>query len=345
MNGMKHIIAAYSVGLFAIVMSLASCSKDDRDNSITKGNVAVKVDIGVDGFMTKSFANDGTHRVNRVVIIPFKKVAENLTNDDSNFQPAYSNALQINVAQFPENNAVIHLLENTTYKVLIIGYNQSDYDYNNRTSPANKFDIGSLTSPTTLANFYLYPKSPTIVPEFFVCIGEVFNSNNVSQGATFKPEQGYTIKGSLARLVSGLSVTMTNIPVFVKSISLVAENLVKTSKATDGSVLQVQTTGDGGNRVLGKLTPVNGSLEFKTYVLPTFDANKTRLFLDVELGSLTQRYSVIVPDNLGVSSSNKLIFSPNHAINLTGNYSTAINYGFTITYGINLDDPAWDGYQ
>lgn len=345
MNGMKHIIAAYSVGLLAVVMSLVSCSKDPTDSSAPEGTVAVNVDLGVDGYMTKSFANDGTHRVNRVVIIPFRKVAENLTNDDSNFQPAYSNGLQINVSQFPVNNAVIYLSEKTTYKVLIIGYNQSDYDYNNRTSPANKFDVGSLTSPTTLANFYLNPKSANIVPEFFVCMGEAFNSSNVSQGATFKPEQGYTVKGTLARVVSGLSVTISNIPVFVKSISLVAENLVKTSKATDASVLQVQTTGDGGNRILGKLTPVNGALEFKTYLLPTFDANKTGFFLDVELGSLTQRYSVLVPDNIGVSSSNKLTLSPNHAINLTGNYSTAINYGFTITYGINLDDPAWDGIQ
>lgn len=345
MNGMKHIIVTYSVGLIAIVMSLASCNKDERDSLITKQTAAVNLEVTVDGLLTKSFANDGTHNVNRIVVIPFKKVAENLTNDDSNFIPAYSFALQTDVSFPLTKPLILHLPTETTYKVLVIGYNQSDYDFNSRNSPANKFYLGSLSLPTTLTNFHLYPKAAIIVPEFFACVANASIGLIPTPGNTFKPGQGVTLKGSLTRLVSGLSVTITNIPDYVKSISLVAENLVMASKATDASALAVQTIGDGANRVLNKKAPASGTIEFKTYLLPTFDANKTGLYLDVELGSSTQRYTVKVPDSPTVSSNNKLIFNPNHATNITGNYLTSINIGFNINSVINLDDPAWDGVQ
>ena len=95
---------------------------------------------------------------------------------------------------------------------------------------------------------------------------------------------------------------------------------------------------------MGKMVPPSsGNLTFSTYILPTFDTNKTGFYLDVEYGAYTQRYTVKVPDS-DVSSGNKFTLNPNHAINVTGDYSK-INIGFNLSFTINLDDNAWDGLQ
>ncbi len=320
---------------------LTSCREPDTAEEAMTETVAVR--ISTDVVQTRSFQNDGTHHVDRIVAIPFRKMSESLSDDDQNYVPAYTLAEQMDVTGFPENDLVLHLPVETTYKVLIIGYNHADYDYNNRSNPANRFDLGAVASPVTLANFYLYPKSATAVPEFFTCVCTAYDGAS-AVGPAFRPEQNYVLSGALSRLVSGVSVTITGIPTFVKAISLVAENLTKASKATDGSIVLSQTAGDGGNRLIGRETPsADRSIVFDCYLLPTFATNPTRFFLDVEYGAYTQRYEVKVPDS-DVSVSNQFILNPNHAIDISGSYSV-INLGFNLGFTINLDDDAWDGIQ
>lgn len=348
MKRIDKIPVARALVLLLVVWGMSSCKKSGECDMQGNKIAAVRIGLSLDESSTKSFTNTNPfHHVDRVLILPFGKTAENLSNDDANFIPAYSLAKQIDVSQFPVTGAVIYLPEKVTHKVLVIGYNRNDYDFTNRTNPANRFDIGSLTSPTTLANFHLSPKAAIIVPEFFIAVAKVSSGTTVL-GETFLPEQmqpnGYTLSGNLNRLVSGLSMSVSNIPSYVKSLTLVAENLTKISKATNAAVLLSQTPGDNENRVLDKKTPdSNGSVTFEKYLLPNSGAGTTRFFLDVELGTSVERYVVKVPDS-GISSANQFTLYPNQAVNLTGGYSS-INLGFTLGFNINLDDNFWDGWQ
>lgn len=333
-----HIFSRYRKAALPALAAifLLGCSREPLADK-PAGEV-VRVPVNISAQETRAFADDLSHHVNRVLLLPFRKTAEGLPDDDANFVPAYRYALQTDAASFPLTSATLHLPTATTYKILVIGYNRNDYNYADPTNPANKFVIAPADASITLANAYLALKSATDVPEFFSCICQTGSGSQ-----SFLPEEGISVSGDLKRLVSGFSVTVNNIPDFVKSITLKAENLVKASRCTDGSPVLWQSTGDGENRILGTMIPSAGSVAFESYLLPTLSAHKTGFTLSVEYGLYTEDYSVKVPDG-AVVSGNKLIFNPNEAINLTADYAR-INIGFSIRYGINLDDGSWDGLQ
>lgn len=52
-------------------------------------------------------------------------------------------------------------------------------------------------------------------------------------------------------------------------------------------------------------------------------------------GIFTERYTVKLPDTPGVVSGNRIIFTPNHWVKVTGSYAN-INIGFTFAGNINL---------
>lgn len=85
-------------------------------------------------------------------------------------------------------------------------------------------------------------------------MGNGYNGT-VSVGGLFKPEQVNNIKGTLNRISSGLTLNITNIPAYVSSIRLRAEQLVTAVKAADGTPVQWQVVGDTGVRTLGLLAP------------------------------------------------------------------------------------------
>ena len=227
---------------------------------------------------------------------------------------------------------------------MIIGYNQNDYDFLNQNDATRRFSIISTAIPATLANVCLQPANPAVVPEYFSCIGTGY-LNASAVGQTFKPSQVNNVKGILTRLVSGLSLQVSNVPGYVKSMTLVAEQLVTGIRTTDAVPLTWQTAGDGGVRILGTRTPVSGNVNFNLYMLPTTATRKTLLYLDVAYGNgFTERYTVKIPDSEGVVSGNRITFDSNHWVKIAGDYS-AINLGFTLVGNINLDDNAWDGIQ
>lgn len=341
MKTANHIISLLTgVGMILF----GGCSaEENRDLFPDESTISVHLMINGNNSYTRA-PGDAALSVNRILILPFRKTNEALANDPVNFVPEYSSARQLNVGSFPAIAVMLSLSSTSTYQLAIIGYNQNDYDFVNQGSATRRFSITSTTTPATLANVCLQPVNVPVVPEFFSCIGTGY-LNATMVGQIFKPSQVNNVKGTLTRLVSGLSLQVSNIPGYVKSMTLVAEQLVTGIKVTDAVPLMWQTAGDGGMKTLGTKLPVSGSVNFNLYMLPTTTARRTLLYLDVNYGGgFTERYTVKVPDNAGVVSENRITFDSNHWVKITGDYS-AINLGFTLAGNINLDDNAWDGIQ
>lgn len=320
------------------------CSSEDyRDLSPIESPIPVHLTIT--GINCHSRApGDAAMSVNRILIIPFRKTNENLSNDPANFIPDYGSARQLNVGSFPTVATMLNLSPLSTYQLAIIGYNQNNYDFMNQNDALRKFSITSISTPATLANVCLQLTDATVVPEFFSCLG-IGYMNSTMAGPAFKPSQINNVKGTLVRLVSGLSLQINNVPGYVKSMTLVAERLVTGIRASDAAPLTWQTAGDGNFKTLGTRTPVSGTVNFNLFMMPTTAARSTLLYLDVAYGNgFTERYTVKVTDSTGVVSGNRIIFNSNHWVKITGDYSS-VNLGFTLTNNINLDDNAWDGIQ
>lgn len=332
---------SFLVGILTLLL-LGGCTADEESEALQEGVIPIRFEIEGGGAYTRAPGDAGLS-VNRILILPFKKTDESATNDASNFVPEYSAAKQINVNSFPAYATMLNLSATSTYQIMVIGYNQNDYDFANQSSPSRRFNIGSSATPATMANMYLQPVSAVDVPEFFTCVGTGY-MGATSVGTYFKPGQVNNIKGTLARLVSGMTLTVNNIPNYVNSINLVAEQLVTATRALDATPLAWQTAGDSGVKSFGSKVPVAGTVTFNMYLLATPDAQKTLFYLDVSYGIFTERYTMKVPDTPGVSSGNRLIFTRNHWVRVTGSYAQ-INLGFTITDSINLDDDKWDGLQ
>lgn len=323
---------------------LGGCSTDDIPSVSSEDRIAVPLSIGEEGLSITRALGDATPSVNRILILPFKKTNESLPNDAVNFVPDLSAARQIDVNVFPYTSAILNLTAGSTYQVMVLGYTRNDYDYGNPSSITRHFDIGlSGGMPATLADMAVKLVNPTNVPEFFSCMANGYNQS-ILLGGTFRPELINNIQGNLTRLSSGFTLDITNVPAYVTSISLTAEQLVTAINTTDGTPRQWQIAGDAGVKLLGTLTPVSGRVTLNTFMLPTFDARKSLFYLDVTYASTTERYTVKIADNPGVVSGNRIIFTPNHWVKVVGDYSS-INLGFTIANDINLDDNIWDGLQ
>lgn len=320
------------------------CSaEDNRDLSPVESSIPVHLMI-TDINCCSRAPGDAEMSVNRILIIPFRKTNENLSNDPVNFIPEYNLARQLNIGSFPTVATMLNLSPSSTYQLAIIGYNQGDYDFMNQNDALRKFSIVSTSTSATLANVCLQPSDVAVVPEFFSCLG-IGYMNSTMVGPAFKPSQINNVKGSLVRLVSGLSMQINNIPGYVKSIAMVAERLVTGIRVLDGAPLIWQTAGDGGKKTLGTRTPVSGTVNFNLFMLPTAAARNTLLYLDVAYGNgFAERYMVKVTDSAGVVSGNRITFDSNHWVRIIGDYSS-INLGFTLKGNINLDDNAWDGIQ
>lgn len=322
---------------------LGGCSTDDIPSVSSEDIIAVPFSINEEGLGITRALGDATPSVNRILLLPFKKTNELLPNDAVNFAPEYSSARQVDVNSFPYKGAKLNLSAASTYQVMVLGYNRNDYDFANPSSVTRHFDIGLSGMPTTLADVPVKLVSITNVPEFFSCMANGYN-NSILVGGVFKPGLIDKLQGNLTRLSSGLTLDIVNIPNTVTSISLTAERLVTAMSATDGSPRQWQTAGDSSAKLLGTLSPVSGRVTFNTFILPTLDAHKTLFYLDVTSNSVTKRYTVRIANNPGVVSGNRITFTQNHWVKITGDYSS-LDEGFVLSDYINLDGNSWDGLQ
>ena len=337
----NHIIAL----LMVIGMILLGGCSTEESRDLFPDESIVPVHLAISGNSSYTRApGDAALSVNRILILPFRKTNEALADDPANFVPEYSSARQLNVNSFPAVATMLNLSAASTYQLVIIGYNQSDYDFTNQNSATRKFSIASTVTPATLANLYLQPTNAAIVPELFSCTGTGY-LKNVQVGQKFKPSQVDNVKGTLTRLVSALSLQVNNVPGYVNAMTLIAERLVTGIRITDAAPLTWQTDDDNETKTLGTKKPVSGSVSFNLYMLPTTTSRNTLLYLNVAYGTgFKERYTVKIPDQAGVVSGNRITFDSNHWVKITGDYSF-INLGFTLSGNINLDDNAWDGIQ
>lgn len=324
----------------SVLLLLTGCSDHDLSGSLPEGRVVVR--LAIDGSYSRS-PGDVTPSVNRIYVLPFRKMNEGLNDDSVNFVPEYGAARQLDVVSFPVVSTFLNLQSASSYRILILGYNRLDYDAAHPDVVSTRFSIGPGAASATLANLYLQPASPVVVPEFFSCPATGYLPGG-AVGNVFKPGDVTYIRGNLQRLVSGLTIGIGNIPGYVTSLTLVAERLATSLGASDGVPLTWQTAGDGGLKTFSRQVPVSGRVTFDQFVLPSTDVHNTLLYLDVAFGTSTQRYVVRVPDTPGVSSGNRITFARNHWVRIDGDYSK-IDLGFTISDDINLDDDAWDGLQ
>lgn len=337
----------HKISLLAALLALlwlGGCSTDDIPSASSEDTIDVPLSISSEGLSITRALGDATPSVNRILILPFKKINELLpTNDATNFAPVFNSARQIDVNSFPYTGRMLSLSATSTYQVMVLGYNRNDYDFSNQSSITRHFDIGLSGPPATLADMALKLTSISNVPEFFSCMANGYN-HSLLIGSVFKPVQIDNLQGNLTRLSSGLTLDIVNFPNTVTSVSLSAEQLVTAISATDGTPRQWQTAGDASVKLIGTLTPTSGRVTFNTFILPTLDARKTLLYVDVSFGSSTERYTVKIVDTPGVVSGNRIIFTPNHWVKITGDYSN-MNLGMNLSGNINLDDNAWDGLQ
>lgn len=329
-------------GILAVLL-LYGCSADDTPVIPPGDTVPVRFEINSDSLAYTRAPGDAVLSVNRILLLPFKKTNESATNDAVNFVPDFNAAKQFDINSFPVVATMLNLSAASTYQVVAIGYNRNDFDFKNQNNPSRRFSIGP-TASATMANLYLQPTNVTSVPEFFSCIGNGYQKNGTMVGRYFKPGDINYIQGNMKRIVSGMTLTINNIPGFVNSVSLSAENLVNTISPVDGTPLSAQTTGDGGTRLLDTKIPASNTVTFNRYMLATLDMYKSLFYLDVAYGLLTDRYTLKIADNSGIVSGNRITFTPNHWVRITGDYAN-INIGFTISDNVNLDDNLWDGIQ
>ena len=339
----KHMKIYSFLSLMLVALFMGACADNETAGDNPADLTAVEISIDGDASLYTRALGDATLSVNRILIMPFRKTNESLPDNASNYVPDYNAAKQINVSSFPVVATMLNLSPASTYQIMIIGYNQNDYDFANPNNASRTFNLAPSASPGTLASFYLQPVTPTVVPEFYTVMGTGY-MKGAFVGSKFKPGQVNNVQGTLNRIVSGLSLDISNIPSVVTSISLVAEQLVTSTIGMDGSPLSWQTAGDSGVKLFGSKVPTGNKVSFNYFVLATLDAHKTLLFLDVTYGTFTERYTVKVPDIANTSSGNRIIFLPNHWIKISGDY-TKINQGFVLTDNINLDDNIWDGIQ
>lgn len=326
--------------LWCVFFILSGCVRDEDLGQTDNQTISIPIEIRG---LSATYLTRSSHAVDRILILPFRKINEGIpANDDANFEPDYTIAKQFPFSSTTIYTTMLNFSVGSTYKVLVIGYNQDDYDVNNPDDMNNRFSIGSVNLPTLLTNFHLLTKSAVVVPEFFTATCSSYNGQD-NTGEYFKVEQITNLKATITRLISKLNLEITNIPEYISSVSLVAEKLVTGVHPTSATATVIQTVEDADNlKTFSTQTPDQGKVSFDHFLLPTLDANKTRLYLDIQYGTSTERYLVKVPDTDGVSAENSIIFSPNHEVKISGDYST-INIGFTIGHSINMDDDDWDG--
>jgi hypothetical protein len=322
-------------GLFALL----GCSKDDNNDKPNGKTIAIPVEIsGLNTVWTKAIG-ESTHTVNRVLILPFKKIDEDIVaNEDINFAPDYTIAKQFDFSTSTLYTTKLDFTAGATYKVFVIGYNQADYDHPG--DAEDKFSLG-VSDPVLFTNMSLELKNAADVPEFFTATSQAYK-DQVLVGSYFKAEDVDVLKTNLTRVSAGLNVEITGIPNTVSEITLIAETLVKGVKIADATATGVVLATDADDlKTFSSKAPVGGEVSFSHYLLPTFDVNKTKLYLEID----GVKYVIKVPDQTGVSSANSITFSPNHAVSITGDYSD-IDIGFTIAMdNIGLEDDRWDGVQ
>ncbi len=290
-----------------------------------------------------SVAASSVNPVDRILVLPFRKINDALPdNDRSNFIPDYAHAFQWDVTSFPTGTKFLELQPEARYKVLVIGYKSTDYDFSGEAVTPATFSLGADDVPENLENFRIRLNDLGQIPELFLSKCQAY-ADGVPQGEVFTVTPGQMIRltAELNRIVSGLSVEISDVPDFVDSVTLSAGMVTRALLLDDTIPSVVDDSAAVGSVVqLLQKAPEAGSLLMNTFLLPVTSAD-TWLYLDIKYGTNRERYTVKVNDS-EVSENNKILFLANRQVVITGSYNT-IDIGFILTYYIDLDDNIWDG--
>jgi hypothetical protein len=341
-NNLYKRFASYFLLCIAVVLLLSGCAQDEVSDPEDNQKVLVPVEIsGINLVQTKALG-DPTYTIDRILILPFKKIDESISaNDDYNFAPDYASAVQYDVNSFAYST-MLSLPKSVTYKIMVIGYGRNDFDLLSPGSNTGRFKIDPLGASATLSTITLYSTSFHNVPEIFTATGTAYN-DATSVGQSFKAEQINKLSANLTRLVSGISLSINNVPSFVKSISLASDYMTVSVKLKDRQVWAWTRSLGGTNMLLDTQAPVAGKVTISKYLMPIYQANPAKLYLTITYADNTMKeYPVKVSDVPGLSSANNITFASNNMVFISGDYLN-MDIGFQIQYAINLDDDIWDG--
>ncbi len=320
--------------LFSNILMLAVCmamfAACDTEQPAPSDEGLVAVELSLDAVeLTRAFSNGQPVDIDRVLLLPFVK--EGSAGTDADFRFDQNLAIQVDVASFPTPEIIMHLSGGNPYKIVALGYKSADYDWSTK---SGKFAIGGYSLEDT--GFWIPDATQAPVVYMDVC--------SVNSAEEFVAANALQIEGTLMRMVAGVSLSLTAIPDFVTGIDLVATGDLTTSIMLTGTPAGTQSPGDDLSRTLATLSPVRGAspdtgtVDFNGYILPSSANLGYQLVVHLGISS-TQTYTVMA----GGATTFPVL--ANQASNLSGDYTTAINFGFVMGTGgaINLDDPAWDG--
>lgn len=129
MTDMDKCRRKYRFWVFVLIsFFIGGCTVDETAGEDPAGIIGVKLSIDGDMAFTRA-PGDAALSVNRILIVPFRKIDESLTDDPANYVPDYSAARQIDVNSFPTVATMLNLSTASTYQIMIIGYNRNDYDF------------------------------------------------------------------------------------------------------------------------------------------------------------------------------------------------------------------------
>ncbi len=330
-----------SLLLSAAVLLLAGCSRERLDG-LAGGRVDVSVAFDGNGLpLTKAFT--GTHDVDRVLLIPFAKIDRSGADTYDNFTPESDWIRQVDVNDFPVA-ASLSLIPGMEYIVLAIGYNHTGLDYDTQGLTGTGFGMAFAGDTALLSDMVIGIPSPYTypfaAPELFRCFCTPASGEQV-----FTASDTVSLTGDLTRMVSGLSLQISNIPDDVTSIDLRAEMLTYSITATSLLPMLYDTSPETDNNLIGSQTPVSGAAAFDTMLFPTAQVYSTKLHVDIIKNGNTERHEIKVNDLEGVSSDSAITLTPNGVVSISGDYDK-IDTGFTVTGSqFNLDSDNWDGVQ
>lgn len=322
---------------FAVLtlVGLVGCAVDDSPVSASEGTVDVRLSLTAGGWQTRVFTNDpATHSVDRILVIPFNKTGADTTA--ASYTPDMSQIVQYDVAAF-EYEVSTKLLRGKTYKILVLGYNSADYDYYDRLSGSNKFELDYMA--TSLEDFALTIVPPDGVSPIASC--EIFKGfATIADGSDyFVAGENNEIKCTLQRMVGGFSITLNDIPSDAEYV-LLAANGLSYGAMLGGDESPISSTSD--EDMLALLTPSEGTISFDIYL---FSCAGASFQIQVGVSGFQLPVYTIVATNPATGETLDIFpIVANEAYNLSGSYN---DFKFVIDIGpsVGLDDDEWDGYN
>ncbi len=320
----------------ATALFLGACLLWSCQTETPLGSSPVEVDmrVGADNVIgTRAFSNDDPLSVDRILVLPFTK-NNALAEANSNYRAAPELALQMDVEQFPVENLKIRLSPLSTCRLVVLGFNRQNYDFYNR-APATDdivIDYGGSLADLSIEDRAASNNTPQTAELFF----------DISD--PFTPGSGTTVSALLARVVGGLSITLTYVPDGVETRLYHNTPLTTRWMVVGGTAADNFDTQDS----YYTMTDMGGGVSYYSrYYFPTAD---TPITMELEAADRSAQPTdpPIGRVPVATAAGGEFTIEANRATNLSGDYRQVI-LGQELFVanpsdaGIHIDDDNWDG--